>query len=239
MIKILPSPANVMARNFSDDPQKKEKKATLWSFLGHLWCPGRHLVLLASSCPEPAAQSCGSCCKCKKIPCVCGGLITGIKPFLPLCGDADLLTSAVLTHTGPGDPWKGLVDYSWCLGHSLGPLSAVPQGFAGSDEITLPLGVVVKCNQWKVALPVNPVISALLSHLRNGWFVSYCFGLSPLFSALFFTLDFRDVKLDHIQPGESVPTHIATLTLYKCSPSQPKSPLPFNFIWLTAVTVPW
>lgn len=170
MIKILPSPANVMARNFSDDPQKKEKKATLWSFLGHPWCPGRHLVLPASSCPKPAAQSCGSCCKCKKIPCVCGGLITGIKPFLALCGDADLLTSAVLTHTGPGDPWKGLVDYSWCLGHSLGPLSAVPQGFAGSDEITLPLGVVVKCNQWKVALPVNPVIPAPAEPLKK-WLI--------------------------------------------------------------------
>lgn len=61
---------------------------------------------------QSAAQSCGGCCRCKKFPCGCSGVITGIKPFGHRCVDAGLFTSEVLAHAGLCDSLKWLVDGS-------------------------------------------------------------------------------------------------------------------------------
>lgn len=86
--------------------------------------------------------------------------------------------------------------------------------FIGSDEITLPLGAVGKCDQWKVSLLVNPGPCWATWGKADRWGIAL---VCHLFSVLFLTLDIRAVRLYHIQLCESVSSLTASLTPYKCS----------------------
>lgn len=148
-------------------------KATLWSFLGHPWYPeqvpgsaGFILPWFTSQqlrTVEAAADS-------RSFPVV-------TAPSVPLC------RCGCVNIKGPDSHWavgcSGLAGGPVMMpGSQFGPPICSAAGLCWSDELMVPLGVVVKRNQHVPAC--QPQHPSPCWHRRKARFVSYLFGLAPL-----------------------------------------------------------